>query len=211
MQGKPWLGLVLGLLTSLALAGEVGVAARVNGAEISNFRLERHFADYLKIQGRQVGAIRNPTVYKRLRREALQQLVDKELLWQEAGRRHLAVSEQDLQAKVEEVKVAFATSHSFTRALGEAGFDEVGYREYLRHELVASRMLDELSKVSAPSETDVRSAYKSLRPQLDPTVDEAQGKALARQYLTGQRMAQSRELALEKLREQARIEVLVAL
>jgi peptidyl-prolyl cis-trans isomerase C len=211
MKGNPWLGLVIGVLTPLVLAGETGVAARVNGTDISNFRLERHFADYLKIQGRQVGAIRSPVAYKRLKREALQQLIDKELLWQEAGRLGVTVTDEEIGASLAEMQAAFGDSQGLARALDEAGFDEAGYRDYLRHELAASRVLGKLSKVTPPSDDDVRAAYDGLKLQLDPAMDEARGLALVRQYLTGQRVAQGREAALENLRENSRVEVLVGL
>jgi peptidyl-prolyl cis-trans isomerase C len=58
--------------------------ARVNGEEISQLRLERYFAEYLEDQGRALGSIRNPKAYKQLRKAALDALIDKELLWQEA-------------------------------------------------------------------------------------------------------------------------------
>lgn len=211
MKGNPWLGLVIGLLTPLVLAGETGTAARVNGTDISNFRLERHFADYLKIQGRQVGAIRSPIAYKRLKREALQQLIDKELLWQEAGRRGVSVADEEVSASLTGLRAAFPNTQAFTRALEEAGFDEVTYRDYLRHELVASRVLDELTETTLPTEADVQAAYESLKLQLDPAMDEARAMDLVRQYLTSQRVAQGRELALEKLREKGKVEVLVVL
>jgi peptidyl-prolyl cis-trans isomerase C len=211
MNRNPWLGLVIGLLTPLVLAGETGIAARVNGTDISNFRLERHFADYLKIQGRQVGAIRSPVAYKRLKREALQQLIDKELLWQEAGRLGVTVAEEEISASLADMKAAFPDTQGFDRALADAGFDESGYRDYLRHELAASRVLDELAEVVPPDEREVNAAYESLKPQLDPAMDTARAKALVRQYLTGQRMAHGREEALEKLRAKGRVEVLVVL
>ncbi|WP_330114492.1 SurA N-terminal domain-containing protein [Pseudomonas sp. JS3066] len=211
MQGNPWFGLVIGLLTPLVLAGETGIAARVNGTDISNFRLERHFADYLKIQGRQVGAIRSPVAYKRLKREALQQLIDKELLWQEASRLGISVSDEEISGSLAEMKAAFPDTQGFARALDEAGFDEASYRDYLRHELVASRVLDEIAHVDPPSDADVRVAFESLKPQIDPGMEEARALALVRQYIIGQRVAQGRELALEKLREKGRVEVLVVL
>ncbi|MFC5697080.1 SurA N-terminal domain-containing protein [Pseudomonas sp. GCM10022186] len=211
MKGNPWLGLIIGVLTPLVLAGETGIAARVNGTDISNFRLERHFADYLKIQGRQVGAIRSPAVYKRLKREALQQLIDKELLWQEAGRLEVSVTDEEIAASLAEMQAAFGDTQGFARALEEAGFDEADYRDYLRHELVASRVLDKLAEVTPPSDEEVRATYDGLKLQLDPAMDEARGLALVRQYLTGQRVAQGREAALEKLREKGRVEVLVGL
>lgn len=211
MKGNSWLGLFFGLISNLALAGESGVAARVNGTEISSFRLERYFADYLKSQGRQVGAIRSPTVYKRLKREALQQLIDKELLWQEAPRLGVSASDEEIRVVMAEMQTAVADTQGFARALDEAGFDEAGYRDYLRHELVASRVLDQLTAVAPPSDAEVRAAYEGLKLQLDPGMDETRGLALVRQYLSGQRVAEGRELVLEKLREQGRVEVLVAL
>ena len=61
--------------------------ARVNGEEISEFRLERFFAEYLEDQGRAVASIRSPRAYKQLRQAALDALIDKELLWQESHKR----------------------------------------------------------------------------------------------------------------------------
>ena len=43
-----------------AWASNGPAAARVNGEEISQFRLERYFAEYLEDQGRAVASIRNP-------------------------------------------------------------------------------------------------------------------------------------------------------
>ncbi|MCY1367928.1 hypothetical protein D9M69_548830 [compost metagenome] len=121
------------------------------------------------------------------------------------------MTDEEIAAALSEMQAAFADSQGFARALDEAGFDEASYRDYLRHELVAGRVLDALAEVTPPSEDDVRSAFDSLKPQLDPAMDEARAMALVRQYLNGQRVAQGREAALEKLREKGRVEVLVAL
>ncbi len=75
--------------------------ARVNGEEISQLRLERYFAEYLEDQGRSVGDIRNPKAYKQLRKAALDALIDKELLWQEALKRGVVISDATVQSQVE--------------------------------------------------------------------------------------------------------------
>ncbi|HEX6828685.1 MAG TPA: hypothetical protein VF104_06870, partial [Burkholderiales bacterium] len=72
--------LALLLAAGPSAAQIVGTAARVNGAEISNLRLERHFDEYVKGKGRNITKMINPKVYKKLKREALDQLIDKELL-----------------------------------------------------------------------------------------------------------------------------------
>ncbi|WP_319783487.1 peptidylprolyl isomerase [Oceanisphaera sp. IT1-181] len=138
----------------------VGVAAKVNGVEISNFRLERHFADYLLAQGRSVGAIRSPNVYKRFRKEALEQLIDKELLWQEAQKRGLNVDPVRVQRELKKLKAAFGSPESFARRLVQEGFDESSYTDYLRQELAAMMMLEALTPVSAPSAAEVERLYQ---------------------------------------------------
>ncbi|CDF83423.1 parvulin-like peptidyl-prolyl isomerase [Pseudomonas knackmussii B13] len=160
-----WLGL-LALLGVLAAQADEPLAARVNGVGISDWRLQRYFEEYLATQGRSLGAIRSPTLYGRLRDEALEQLIDRELLWQEAGRRGLLIDEATLDAAVEERRLGFGGAENFSRRLGDAGFDEASYREYLRHELAAQRMYAELSKAEPPSEADVRSFYAARREQL---------------------------------------------
>ncbi|CAD5108979.1 peptidylprolyl isomerase [Zestomonas carbonaria] len=159
--------LLFSLPSALASAQGTGTAARVNGTDISYFRLERYFADYLKAEGRSVASIRNPRAYARLRDDALQQLIDKELLWQEAQRRGVTVDDQRVLAELAATKAAFRTPEAFERRLGEAGFDEAGYLDYLRRELVASRMLEELSEPKAVSEEEVRHALEELRPRLE--------------------------------------------
>lgn len=196
-------------------AQEYGSAARVNDVEISLFRLERHFEDYLREQRRSVAQIRSPSVYKRLKREALEQLIDKELLWQEAQRRAIAVDDAEVARTRAAVAASFASPEAFARRLQAAGFDEAGYSEYLRREIAASRMLDQLVGTVTVSDAEVHSFYQVLRAQGAPTPDaplsEEQLLAPARRILLEQREGEARRAALDQLRAAARIEVLVPL
>ncbi|MBM7455964.1 parvulin-like peptidyl-prolyl isomerase [Oceanisphaera litoralis] len=162
MKGIKW-GLLFILYCSQMSIGWsqiVGVAARVNGVEITNFRLDRHFADYLLSQGRSVGAIRSPSVYKRFKNEALEQLIDKELLWQEAQQRGLKVDPARVQAELQKIKSAFSSAESFARRLDKDGFDESGYVDYLEQELAAMMVLESLTRVFSPSEEEVNRLYQ---------------------------------------------------
>lgn len=209
--------LLLVLLSGRELsAEEYGSAARVNDVEISLFRLERHFEDYLREQRRSVAQIRNPLVYKRLKREALEQLIDKELLWQEARSRAIEVDDVEVVRARAAVAAAFSSPEVFARRLQAAGFDEEGYADYLRHEIAASRMLDQLVDTVTVSDEEVRHAYAANREHLQLTgngqpLSEEQGLALVRQVLLRQRGAEARRAALGRLRDGARIEVLAPL
>jgi peptidyl-prolyl cis-trans isomerase C len=147
-----------------AQAQEVGVAARVNGVDISVFRLERYFDDYLKEKGRNVATIRNPTAYKRLKREALERLIDRELLAQEASRRATAITNKELAEARERVAAGYKTTEAFRRRLSDAGFTDASFNEYLRQDLMAQQALAELILETAePEDTEVLQKYRENR------------------------------------------------
>ncbi|KIY42594.1 peptidylprolyl isomerase [Pseudomonas sp. 10-1B] len=208
--------LLLCLMLVLARASWADVpVARVNGVEIELMRLERYFSEYLEAQGRALTSIRNPTLYKRLRDQALDELIDKELLWQEAQRRGIVISDEQVSAHVGEVEAAFGSPAIFERRLAQAGFDRAQYTDYTRHEMAAQQVYAQLSAVDAPSLAEVEAFYEANRERLqgvqnqsdNPSVIREQGLVLARATLIGQREAQARQAVRQRLREGAKVEV----
>ncbi|WP_331695372.1 SurA N-terminal domain-containing protein [Pseudomonas sp. ZY71] len=131
-----------------AWANNEPAVARVNGDEISGFRFERFFAEYLEDQGRAVTSIRSPKAYKELRQAALQMLIDKELLWQESQKRGRQIDEQALRQQIEQTRLAIGGADKFVRRLQDAGFDEASFTEYTRRELAAQQMFAELIRAN---------------------------------------------------------------
>lgn len=190
-------------------------AARVNGVEIGLTRLERYFSEYLDAQGRAVTSIRNPGLYKRLRDQALDELIDKELLWQEARRQGIVISDEQVSAHVGEVEAAFGSPAIFERRLAQAGFDRAQYSEYTRRDMAAQQVYAQLSAVEAPSQAEVQAFYDANQERLqgaqnqsdNPSVIREHGLALARATLIGQREAQARQSVRQRLRESAKVEI----
>lgn len=208
--------LLLCLLQVLAKASWADMpAARVNGVEIETMRLERYFSEYLDAQGRAVASIRNPNLYQRLRDQALNELIDKELLWQEAQRRGIAISDEQVSAHVGEVEAALGSPAIFERRLAEAGFDRAQYNEYTRRELAAQQVYAQLSAVAAPSQAEVEAFYDASLETLqgvqkqndEPSVIREQGLVQARATLIGQREAQARQSVRQRLRASATVEI----
>ena len=208
--------LLLCLLLVLAKASWADVpAARVNGVEIGLTRLERYFSEYLVAQGRALTSIRNPNLYKRLREQALDELIDKELLWQEAQRQGIAISDEQVSAHVGEVETAFGSPAIFAQRLAEAGFDRAQYTDYTRHEMAAQQVYAQLSAVDAPSPAEVQAFYDANRETLqgaqnqsvNPSVIHEQGLVLARAALIGEREAQARKSVRQRLRNSAKVEI----
>jgi len=190
-------------------------AARVNGVEIGLTRLERYFSEYLDAQGRAVTSIRNPGLYKRLRGQALDELIDKELLWQEAQRQGIVISDEQVSAQVGEVEAAFGSPAIFERRLAQAGFDRAQYTEYTRRDMAAQQVYAQLSAVDAPSQSDVQAFHDANRERLqgvqnqsdNPSVIREQGLVLARALLIGEREAQARLAVRQRLRDSAKVEI----
>ena len=207
---------LLCLLLVMAKASWADVpAARVNGVEIGLTRLERYFSEYLTAQGRAVSSIRNPGLYKRLRDQALNELIDKELLWQEARRQGIVISDAQVSAHVGEVEAAFGSPAVFERRLAEAGFDRAQYTEYTRQDMAAQQVYAQLSAVDAPSPAEVQAFYDANRETLqgaqnqsdNPSVIYEQGLVLARAALIGEREAQARKSVRQRLRDSAKVEI----
>jgi len=208
--------LLLCLLLVVAKASWADMpAARVNGVDIGVLRLERYFSEYLEAQGRALSSIRNPTLYKRLRSQALDELIDKELLWQEAQRRGIAISDEQVAAQVGEVEAAFGSPALFERRLADAGFDRAAYAEYMRHELASQQVYAQLSAVRAPTQAEVEAFYQANSKTLqgvqnqsdNPSVIREQGLVLARGALIAQLQTQARQTVRQRLRESAKVEL----
>lgn len=208
--------LLLCLLLVVAKASWADMpAARVNGVDIGVLRLERYFSEYLEAQGRALSSIRNPTLYKRLRSQALDELIDKELLWQEAQRRGIAISDEQVAAQVGEVEAAFGSPALFERRLADAGFDRPAYADYMRQELASQQVYAQLSAVPAPTQAEVEAFYQANRKTLqgvqnqsdNPSVIREQGLVLARGALIAQLQTQARQSVRQRLRESAKVEL----
>jgi peptidyl-prolyl cis-trans isomerase C len=138
-----------------------GVAARVNGVAISNLRLERHFEEYLRNQRRNVSAMINPRVYKKLKRDALDQLIEREVLWQAAQADGVVAADAEVHEALQQIEAKLGSRDALRRKLEHAGFDEKSYAEYIRHELSgASYLVRKSSGTPAVNDDEVANFYR---------------------------------------------------
>lgn len=193
-----------------ANAQVVGAAARVNGVEIALFRLERHFEDFLKARARNVTTIRNPEVYKRLKREALDQLIDQELLWQEAQRRAITVDAGQVEKARASIAAGFASEQAFERRIREAGFDAASYADYLGRQISIGLVLDELVGDVSVADEDV-DAFMTQNAARFAGLPQPDARRTAEQVLLRMRSDEAARNVVARLRERAVIEVLLRL
>jgi peptidyl-prolyl cis-trans isomerase C len=108
----------------------------------------------------------NPRVYKKLKREALDLLVEREVLWQAAQAAKVEVSEAEVNAAFAGASARAKTPEAFRFKLEQAGFDEAGYRDYLKRDLAGARYLLQAVPDPEVSEADIRTVYDRNRDQM---------------------------------------------
>jgi peptidyl-prolyl cis-trans isomerase C len=143
-----------------ALAGEFGLAAKVNGIGITRARLEATFNAYLQEQGINVGAIRDPNQYKQLKRQTLDLLISQELLWQTAKKAGFVATPEQVEQVLAQVRKRSESGEAFSQEIKKGGFTEESYRENLKQELSVKRWLQEtIAKNISVSEEEIHNFY----------------------------------------------------
>ncbi len=147
--------LLLGL--GLTLAGpslaQRQLAARVNGVAIPIESLDRQFEELLHERRIHIVRLQDPAKAKAIKREALDNLIRIELLWQQARTAGLAASDAEVDRALADVRKGFRSHEAFVRRIEALGFDEKSHREHTRKmisgERYAQRIVDREVTVTA--------------------------------------------------------------
>jgi peptidyl-prolyl cis-trans isomerase C len=132
-----------------------GTAARVNGVDISYQRFNGFYVEYRNSKGVAVGARGDQLpLLTQLRQEAMDQIIDQELVRQAAEKAEIEVSAEEVQAGVDELRSVFKSPASFATRLQNEGFsDEDSYRKHVAGMVAASRYLNGI-RASVPKVSD---------------------------------------------------------
>jgi parvulin-like peptidyl-prolyl isomerase len=158
--------LALALTWDGAALAQMVLAARVNGAPISHDLLDRQYEELLRERRLQVARMQDPSKAKSIKREALDNLIRIELLWQRAKDDGLTVTEEEVDRAVAAVRSRFRNAEVFVRRLEQTGFDEASYRAHTRKllsgERVAQRIVERDVKIT---DQDIEDFYE-INPRL---------------------------------------------
>lgn len=166
---------ILALLLPLALPGAAwaqgnypGSAARVNGVDISYQRFNGFYVEYRNSQGVAVGARGDQLpLLTRLRKEAMDKIIEQELVRQAAAEQNIEVNDDEVDAQVEELRSIFDNPMSFNARLESEGFNEESYREHVKGMLAAKRYLDGVRGAVPPvSDEELETYYQENKRRL---------------------------------------------
>ncbi|MBK9517184.1 MAG: SurA N-terminal domain-containing protein [Anaeromyxobacter sp.] len=204
--------LLAALLAAWPAMGQAAepLAARVNGAGISRQRLDRFTEEHAASQGRSAAGIQSPRVWRRLVREALDQLVDDELLGQEAVRLGHAPAPEVVERALAEARAAFPLPVQFELRLERSGFTGASFRAHLARQLAVVRLLErDLAVGVVVGDAEVHAWY--LEHGEATGQPEAAAREVIRERLRRQRVEAVVVARLAALRQAARLEILVPL
>ena len=145
-----------------------GDAVRVNGVAISYQRFNGFYVEYRNSKGVAVGARGDQLeLLKRLRSEAMDLLIEQEVVRQAAEREGVRVGEAEVDAEVAKLRPVYDTPEGFARRLETEGFTEESYRKHVRGMLAAGKYLDGMrAAVPAVSDGELSTYYRDNEGRL---------------------------------------------
>jgi peptidyl-prolyl cis-trans isomerase SurA len=202
--------LALALLAAAPLTLAGLPVARVNGVAIDRAQLDRAFADHAARKGRNVAAIQSPNAFRQLMREALDLLVDEELLAQEAVRRGHHPSAEEVARAVAEARARLTGPAQFEIMLERDGLTEATFADRLAREVAVDRLVTrEIAPGLEVADAEVHAWYVANRASVGQP-EEAAREVIRQRLLAGKTRAAVRA-RVEALRRAATIEILVPL
>ena len=162
--------LTLGPAIPVAQAQAI-LAARANGAGISQEQLERSFDEELRQRKLNLLQIRNPERLKQMKRTVLDRLIEQELFWQQAQIAGTVASPQEVEQAYQSTKGQFKSSEAFERRILIEGYTPETYRLLVEKQVSATKYANSVgAKTSAISDQEVHQFYldnpeKFRRPQ----------------------------------------------
>ncbi len=155
--------LAVALLAGPAACGSEEIAARVNGEEISASELDAQ-AERLVQQSPQM--FEGPEGEARLldfKRRLLESMIDNILVRQGAEERGIVVTDEEIDAQLEELKASFPSEDDFEIALADANITLDALRQQIHDQLVTQRLMEELVGSDLVTKSDIDAYYEDHR------------------------------------------------
>ncbi|MGQ9557879.1 MAG: SurA N-terminal domain-containing protein [Desulfurispora sp.] len=164
-----FLAALLGLAL-LVLAGcSTNAVATVNGTPITATQLDQKVEE-MKKQYAQMGLSFDSEQAKplldMLRRQTMQQLIDRELLLQKAREWKINPTDQEVDEALKKFRQQFKDDAEFKKYLAANGFSEPKLRDAVRESLIMDKMQQKvLADLKQPTEAEAQSYYNAHKEQ----------------------------------------------
>jgi len=162
------LALMLSGGDALAQSIYPGDAVRVNDETISYQRFQGFYVEYRNSKGVAIGSRGDQLeLLKRLRSEAMEQLIEQALVAQAAEAAGIETPQDEVDKSVAEMRSIFDSENAFQIKLKDEGFTEDTFRTHMSRMRMAKRYLDDIRIEAADvSDADLERYYKENEQRL---------------------------------------------
>lgn len=136
------------------------IAATVNNTAISFYALDQAFRNFLSQYDAKTLSSWDEKTFDILRRLVLENLIDNELLYQEAQARRIRVPTREVESEVERIRAQFPSESEFRRYLEYQGLTLSALRESVRRELAIRKLTESLVADLPVPDEDVEKYYQ---------------------------------------------------
>jgi peptidyl-prolyl cis-trans isomerase C len=175
--------LVLHLLISGAVAAEsvpasvaASVAATVNGTIITEQDFKREFERIQRQKGISSDTT-DETTQANLKREALENLISREILYQESVKQNITIDPAVVEREVDQAKGRFATPGQFAENMRLINMTEATVREQVRRGLAMRTLIEhQVGKNDAATDDELKAYYEQHREKFTSPFAEVREK-----------------------------------
>jgi peptidyl-prolyl cis-trans isomerase SurA len=140
------------------------VMATVNGKDISRTDLDKAYNNYKATQGEAPQAP-SPEQANIVRLNLLRQLIDEEILDQRASKLNLAASDEDVNAKLTELKAPY-TQEEFDKKLKQQSMTLDDLKQQIRRQLTSTKLINkEIESKINITDADITSYYNTHKSE----------------------------------------------
>lgn len=167
------------LLISGSAVGAVmeGTAAMVNGNPIMLSEYQKEVSTALEYWKRtEPEALGDPANIKKLRESTLEELINREVLYDEGTKKKIKVRERDIDNGLQEIKDRFKRDETgkelseseseqlFQKQLKSDGLTYEQFRQRMSKQIMARKLIDEevKSRVTPPDESEIKAYFKKI-------------------------------------------------
>jgi len=185
--------------------------ATVNGVTITRAAYVKNREQVLASAQQQGIDVTDPTILAEIDAQAVQTLVNTELLTQEATKRGITVTPEDIQARYDEIIEQIGGSEALVTRMAELSLTEDGLRGDIKGELLIQALFAEVIDVTSivVTEEEIKAVYTQVSASQAETVPFEEVREIIESNL---RLSKEQALVteyIESLRATAEIEVLL--
>lgn len=135
-------------------------------------------------------------LFDQLRPEYLEQLATEQVLLQEAQRRGVGLTDQEVNTLLEQVRADFGNEEAFNRFLSDVGFNnEAAFGDYLREQETLQRVVQELGRDVQVTDERIQTFYDENQQRIGQPLENVrdQIRTVLQRQQVGERIDELRE------------------